>query len=251
MEVFWRRVGVQLGKHWKIVVAAFIGVTVVLGIGLTRTEFATGQDSYLNPDSQIAIDNVEFQDNFGGETVILLFTAQDGSSVDVSDLFEGANLAELQRLNAELAEVEGVYAVVTPLTSVTFSHNLLSGGVGSNALLAAASRDADGAAARQADIGIAIGSGTDVAKETGDLELVKGDIRDVARGILLGRRTLQKIRQNLFWAFFYNVIGIPVAAGALYPSLGLVLKPEFAGLAMALSSVSVVTNSLLLKKRSI
>jgi Cu+-exporting ATPase len=106
----------------------------------------------------------------------------------------------------------------------------------------------DAPALAQADIGIAIGSGTDVAKETGDLILVKGDIRDVERSIRLGRKTLAKIKQNLFWAFFYNVIGIPVAAGALYPAFGIVLKPEFAGLAMAFSSVSVVTNSLLLKR---
>jgi Cu+-exporting ATPase len=106
----------------------------------------------------------------------------------------------------------------------------------------------DAPALAQADIGIAIGSGTDVAKETGDIILVKGDVRDVARSIDLGRKTLAKIRQNLFWAFIYNVVGIPVAAGALYPAFGLVLKPEFAGLAMALSSVSVVTNSLLLKR---
>jgi Cu+-exporting ATPase len=105
----------------------------------------------------------------------------------------------------------------------------------------------DAPALAQADIGIAIGSGTDVAKETGDLVLVKGDIRDVERGIRLGRKTLAKIKQNLFWAFFYNVVGIPVAAGLFYPALGIVLKPEFAGLAMAFSSVSVVTNSLLLK----
>ena len=106
----------------------------------------------------------------------------------------------------------------------------------------------DAPALAQADIGIAIGSGTDVAKETGDIILVKGDVRDVAGSIELGRRTLSKIRQNLFWAFIYNVVGIPIAAGVLYPAFGLVLKPEFAGLAMALSSVSVVTNSLLLKR---
>jgi Cu+-exporting ATPase len=106
----------------------------------------------------------------------------------------------------------------------------------------------DAPALAQADIGIAIGSGSDVAKETGDLVLVKGDIRDVERGIRLGRRTLAKVKQNLFWAFFYNVVGIPIAAGVLYPEFGIVLKPEFAGLAMALSSVSVVSNSLLLKK---
>jgi Cu+-exporting ATPase len=106
----------------------------------------------------------------------------------------------------------------------------------------------DAPALAQANIGIAIGSGTDVAKETGDIILVKGDIRDVERGIRLGRRTLAKIKQNLFWAFFYNVVGIPVAAGLLYPAFGIVLKPEYAGLAMAFSSVSVVTNSLLLKR---
>ncbi|MEN8687797.1 MAG: heavy metal translocating P-type ATPase [Desulfuromonadales bacterium] len=105
----------------------------------------------------------------------------------------------------------------------------------------------DAPALAQADIGIAIGSGTDVAKETGDLVLVKGDIRDVERGIRLGRKTLVKIKQNLFWAFFYNVAGIPIAAGLFYPAFGIILKPEFAGLAMAFSSVSVVTNSLLLK----
>jgi Cu+-exporting ATPase len=105
----------------------------------------------------------------------------------------------------------------------------------------------DAPALAAADVGIAIGSGTDVAKETGDVILVGGDVVDVARGILLGRKTLSKIRQNLFWAFFYNVVGIPVAAGVLYPLFGVVLKPEYAGLAMALSSVSVVTNSLLLR----
>ncbi len=106
----------------------------------------------------------------------------------------------------------------------------------------------DAPALARADIGIAIGSGTDVAKETGDIVLIKGDIRDVERGIRLGRRTLGKIRQNLFWAFVYNIIGIPVAAGLFYPVFGLILRPEFAGLAMAFSSVSVVTNSLLLKR---
>ncbi len=105
----------------------------------------------------------------------------------------------------------------------------------------------DAPALAQADIGIAIGSGTDVAKETGDLILVREDLFDIERGIRLGRQTLRKIKQNLFWAFFYNVLGIPLAAGLFYPWFGLYLKPEFAGLAMAFSSVSVVSNSLLLR----
>ncbi len=104
----------------------------------------------------------------------------------------------------------------------------------------------DAPALAQADIGIAIGSGTDVAKETGELVLVGGDLFDIERAILLGRKTLRKIKQNLFWAFFYNVLGIPLAAGVFYPLFGLYLKPEYAGLVMAFSSVSVVGNSLLL-----
>ncbi|WP_347273561.1 heavy metal translocating P-type ATPase [Candidatus Kuenenia sp.] len=108
----------------------------------------------------------------------------------------------------------------------------------------------DAPALAQADVGIAIGAGTDVAKEAGDIILMKNDIMDIVRAIRLGKKTLAKIRQNLFWAFFYNSIGIPVAAGVLYPFFGISLKPEYAGLAMALSSVSVVTNSLLLKRMS-
>ncbi|MBI4639763.1 MAG: copper-translocating P-type ATPase [Candidatus Tectomicrobia bacterium] len=106
----------------------------------------------------------------------------------------------------------------------------------------------DAPALAQADVGIAIGSGTDVAKETGDVVLVKDDLMDVYRAIQLGRYTLARIKQNLFWALFYNCLGIPVAAGVLYPFLHTLLKPEWAGLAMAFSSVSVVTSSLFLKR---
>jgi Cu+-exporting ATPase len=106
----------------------------------------------------------------------------------------------------------------------------------------------DAPALAQADIGIAIGGGTDIAKETGDVILVRDDLLDVVRAIKLGRATLSKVKQNLFWALFYNILGIPLAAGLLYYPFHLTLKPEFAGLAMAFSSVSVVTNSLLLKR---
>jgi Cu+-exporting ATPase len=105
----------------------------------------------------------------------------------------------------------------------------------------------DAPALAQADIGIAIGAGTDVAKEAGEIVLVKNDLMDVERAIRLGKQTLRKVKQNLFWALFYNSAGIPIAAGVL-SHWGISLKPEYAGLAMALSSVSVVTNSLLLKR---
>ncbi len=101
----------------------------------------------------------------------------------------------------------------------------------------------DAPALAAADVGIAIGSGTDVAIETGDVVLVKGDIRDVARAVRLGKYTMNKIKQNLFWAFIYNVIGIPVAMGAL-ASYGITINPVIAGAAMVFSSVSVVANSL-------
>ena len=104
----------------------------------------------------------------------------------------------------------------------------------------------DAPALAQADLGIAMGSGTDVAMEAGGIVVVKNDLRDVVTAINLSKDTMGKIKQNMFFALFYNVIGIPVAARAL-AFLGLVLKPELAGLAMALSSISVVSNSLTLR----
>ncbi|KKR28259.1 MAG: Heavy metal translocating P-type ATPase [candidate division CPR2 bacterium GW2011_GWD1_39_7] len=109
----------------------------------------------------------------------------------------------------------------------------------------------DSVALTQADVGIALGAGTDIAIEAGDIVLVKNNLMDAVRAIRLSKLTMTKIKQNLFWAFFYNVIGIPVAAGVLYPATGLLLTPELAGLAMGFSSVSVVTNSLLLKKKTL
>jgi len=106
----------------------------------------------------------------------------------------------------------------------------------------------DAPALAQADVGIAIGSGTDVAIESGEIVLMKDDLLDAVAGVQLSRKVMQRIKQNLFWAFAYNTALIPVAAGLFYPAFGLAFRPELAGFAMAMSSVTVVTLSLMLKR---
>jgi P-type Cu+ transporter len=106
----------------------------------------------------------------------------------------------------------------------------------------------DAPALATADVGIAIGSGTDVAKETGHVILLKEDLRDVAVAIGIGKRTMRKVKENLFWAFVYNSLGIPIGAGLLFPFFGWVVSPELAAAFMAVSSVSVTLNTLLLKR---
>lgn len=109
----------------------------------------------------------------------------------------------------------------------------------------------DAPALARADVGIAMATGTDIAMESAGITLLKGDIRKISQAITLSKATMRVIRQNLFWAFIYNIIGIPLAAGALYPLFGIFLNPVFSGIAMAGSSVSVVSNSLRLKAKKL
>ena len=148
---------------------------------------------------------------------------------------------------AKKAGIEKFFAEVLPEDKANYVKKLQR--AGKVAMVGDGINDAPALA--QADIGIAMGSGTDVAMETGNVVLMKNNLLDVPKAIKLSRMTMSKVKQGMFWALFYNVLGIPIAAGVLYPFTGTLLNPMIAGGAMALSSVSVVMNALLLKGKKL
>jgi Cu+-exporting ATPase len=219
-------------------------------------------------DENIALDGLEQASlvlSDAGKTA--MFAAVDGSAVGliaVADTLKdnsGAAVKELKRLGlkvymltgdnartaAAIAKQVGIddfFAEVLPNQKVNQVKELQARGE-QVAMVGDGINDAPALA--QADVGIAIGTGTDVAMEAADITLMSGDLRGVVTAIALSKRTLRTIKGNLFWAFAYNVLGIPIAAGALYPFFGWQLNPMIAAAAMAFSSVFVVTNSLRLK----
>jgi Cu+-exporting ATPase len=159
-------------------------------------------------------------------------------------MLTGDNQITAQAVAGKLG-IDAIHAEVLPEQKVEVIKKLQAGG---HIVAMAGDGINDAPALAQAQVGIAMGTGTDVAIESAGITLVKGDLRGIVRARRLSRATMRNIRQNLFFAFIYNTAGVPIAAGVLFPFFGILLSPMLAAAAMSFSSVSVITNSLRLKR---
>ncbi|MBD2521071.1 cation-translocating P-type ATPase [Nostoc sp. FACHB-133] len=226
-----QQVAQDLATDGKTVVCVAVGGTLAGLIAVSDT---------LRPDAQSTVDKLR---QMGLRVMLLSGDRPEAASaiakqlgLDSADVIAGVPPAKKAAAikNLQQAGTKG-----TPNSSLLTQHSVVAMvGDGIN----------DAPALSQADVGIALHSGTDVAMETAEIVLMRDRLNDVVESIQLSRATFNKIRQNLFWAFAYNTVGIPLAAGVLFPSLGFVLNPSGAAALMAFSSVSVVTNSILLRR---
>ncbi len=256
----------------KLALKPVAGFKAISGKGITGTvtgrKLVLGSPNFVLERAKLApaqMKSVEALETQGKTVMLLLEGKKILGGIAVADPIKPTSREAVKRLNemgiiswmitgdnertakaiAKQAGITNVFAHVLPQDKASYVKKL-QGKKGVVAMVGDGVNDAPALAA--ADVGIAIGSGTDVAIETGSVVLMKSDLMDAVRAIKLGRATIGKIRQNMFWALAYNVLGIPVAAGVLYPFTGMLLSPIIAGGAMALSSVSVVTNSVLLRR---
>ncbi|KKR15040.1 MAG: ATPase, E1-E2 type:Copper-translocating P-type ATPase:Heavy metal translocating P-type ATPase, partial [Parcubacteria group bacterium GW2011_GWC1_39_29] len=232
-------------------------------------EYFAGSVKYMNDLGLSVGDEVIKGETTEGKTPVILATGDKILSVAmVADAIKAeavGSIANLHKLGFEIVMATGddkntaeyiakrvgidkVFAEVMPEDKLQIIKKLQSEG---RIVVMAGDGVNDAPALAQADIGIAMATGTDVAIESAGITLLHGDISKIVKAINLSKATMRGIKQNLFWAFFYNIIGIPLAGGAFYPLFGWLLSPVFAGMAMAFSSVSVVTNSLRLKNKKI
>ncbi|MEH1925670.1 heavy metal translocating P-type ATPase [Nostoc sp.] len=244
-----QQIAQDLATDGKTVVCVAIGGTLAGLIGVSDT---------LRPDAQSTVDKLR---QMGLRVMLLSGDRKEAASaiakqlgLDSADVIAGVppakKAAAIQSL--QLGGIRGQGGQgdkgtkKTPNSSLSTQHSALSTQHSIVAMVGDGINDAP--ALSQADVGIALHSGTDVAMETAEIILMRDRLNDVVESIQLSRATFNKIRQNLFWAFAYNTVGIPLAAGVLFPSLGFLLNPSGAAALMAFSSVSVVTNSILLRR---
>lgn len=272
---------VRKSREKKIKLFSIKSFKAIPGYGITASssgkKYYFGNKKLMNENKikiDSAIKDMIYSLESDGKTVMILADKRVLGLIAVADTVKtGAQEAvkQLNDLNIEVYMITGdnektakaiaeqagiksenVFAEVLPENKAQYVMNLQKKASKNNGkVMMVGDGINDAPALAQADIGIAMGSGTDVAMETGDIVLMRNDLNDVPKSIRLSRATMNKIRQNMFWALFYNILGIPIAAGVLYPFTGWLLNPIIAGGAMALSSVSVVSNSLLLKRKKI